>query len=98
MSSVAGSRAVPASVGGVSAIERVKAYFFSDSRRSIQTVLGSIWVLDGALQFQSFMYGKGFIQFLTNLTGVSPGGSPAASTRVLPRWSPIRRSSTRGPR
>ena len=73
MSSVAGSRAVPAAVGGESAIERVKAYFFSDSRRSIQTVLGLIWVLDGALQFQSFMYGKGFIQFLTNLTGGQPG-------------------------
>jgi hypothetical protein len=73
MSSVAGSRAVPAPVGGVSAIERVKSYLFSDSRRSIQTVLGLIWVLDGALQFQSFMYGKGFIQFLTNLTGGQPG-------------------------
>ena len=73
MSSVAGSRAVPASVAGESAIERVKSYLFSDSRRSIQTVLGLIWVLDGGLQFQSFMYGKGFIQFLTNLTGGQPG-------------------------
>ena len=48
------------------------AYFFSDSRRAIQTVLGLIWVLDGALQFQSFMYGKGFIELLTGLTAGQP--------------------------
>ena len=71
MSSIAGPRTVPASVGGESAIARVKAYFFSDSRRSIQTVLGLIWLLDGALQFQSFMYGKGFIQFLHEPDGGS---------------------------
>jgi len=73
MSSIAGSRAVSAPVGGVSAIQRVKSYLFSDSRRSIQTVLGMIWVLVGALQFQSFMYGKGFIQLLQGLTGGQPG-------------------------
>jgi hypothetical protein len=54
-------------------VPRARAYFASDARRAIQTVLGLIWVLDGALQFQSFMYGKGFIQFLTNLTGGQPG-------------------------
>ena len=43
-------------------VTALKTYFFSDSRRCIQTVLGLIWVLVGALQFQSFMYGKGFIQ------------------------------------
>ena len=64
MSSITGSRAVPAAVGGESAADRVKTYFFSDTRRGIQTVLGLIWVLVGALQFQSFMYGKGFIQML----------------------------------
>ncbi len=72
MSNIAGTRAVPASVGEESVIERVRAYFFSDARRTIQTVLGLIWVLDGALQFQAFMYGKGFIQFLTNLTTGQP--------------------------
>ena len=36
-------------------------------------MLGLIWVLDGALQFQSFMYGKGFIQLLQGLTGGQPG-------------------------
>ena len=57
---------------GGSSYERVRSYFASDSRRSIQTVLGLIWLLDGALQFQAFMYGKGFIQFLTNLTVGQP--------------------------
>ena len=51
---------------------RVRAYFFSDSRRSIQTCLGLIWLLDGALQFQSFMYGNGFIQFLKAQTAGQP--------------------------
>jgi hypothetical protein len=56
-----------------SAIARVKAYLFSDARRSIQTVLGLIWLLVGGLQFQSFMYGKGFIQMLTGMTAGQPG-------------------------
>ncbi len=73
MSSIAGSSAVPAAMGGQSVIARGKTYFFSDSRRSIQTVLGLIWVLVGALQFQSFMYGQGFIQMLQGLTAGQPG-------------------------
>jgi hypothetical protein len=72
MSSIAGSKAVPVTGDGGSMLARIKAYFFSDTRRSIQTVLGLIWLLDGALQFQSFMYGKGFIQFLTAMTAGQP--------------------------
>jgi hypothetical protein len=53
-------------------LERLRAYFFSDVRRTIQTVLGLIWVLDGALQFQSFMYGQGFIQILTGMAPAQP--------------------------
>ncbi len=49
-----------------------RAYFASDTARTIQTALGLIWLLDGALQFQSFMYGKGFIQLLTGLTAGQP--------------------------
>lgn len=53
-----------------SALARAREYFFSDTRRTIQTTLGLVWLLDGALQFQSFMYGRGFIQFLlTNANG-----------------------------
>ncbi len=74
MSSIAGSGKAPAAaVGGASGSAHVKAYFFSDSRRSVQTVLGLIWVLVGGLQFQSFMYGKGFIQMLTGMTAGQPG-------------------------
>jgi len=47
-----------------------RAYFFADGTRGAQTVLGLIWLLDGALQFQSFMYSRGFIQMLT---AMSPG-------------------------
>lgn len=31
------------------------------TRRKVQIALGLIWLLDGALQFQSFMYSQGFI-------------------------------------
>ena len=53
---------------GASVVPRARVYFASDTRRAIQTVLGLIWLLDGALQFQSFMYGKGFISMLTAMT------------------------------
>ena len=39
----------------------------------MQTALGLIWLLDGGLQFQSFMYGKGFIQMLTGMAAGQPG-------------------------
>jgi hypothetical protein len=49
-----------------------RAYFASDARRAIQTVLGLIWLLDGALQFQSFMYSKGFVQVITGTAAGQP--------------------------
>jgi hypothetical protein len=49
-----------------------RVYFASDARRSIQTVLGLIWILDGALQFQSFMYSKGFVQVITGTAAGQP--------------------------
>jgi len=45
-------------------VDALRAYFASDARRSIQTVLGLIWLLDGGLQLQSFMYSNGFVQML----------------------------------
>ncbi len=51
----------------------LRSYFFSDSCRTGQTLLGLIWLLDAGLQFQSFMYSKGFIQMLTGLTAGQPG-------------------------
>jgi hypothetical protein len=50
-----------------------RAYFASDSQRTAQTVLGLIWLLDGGLQFQPFMYSKGFIQMLTSMAAGQPG-------------------------
>jgi len=55
-----------------SSVDRLTAYFFSDLRRTTQTVLGLIWLLDGGLQFQSFMYGNGFIQMLTGMAPAQP--------------------------
>lgn len=51
----------------------LRAYFASDTTRTVQTALGVIWLLDGALQFQSFMYGKGFIRMLQAMTTGQPG-------------------------
>ena len=68
----------PLSSGAVSgartsdAVSWLRSYFFSDSRRSIQTLLGLIWLLVGGLQFQSFMYGNGFIQLLKSTAAGQP--------------------------
>jgi hypothetical protein len=48
------------------------AYLASDARRAIQTALGLIWLIDGALQFQSFMYTQGFVQTLTGSAAGQP--------------------------
>jgi hypothetical protein len=54
------------------ALETLRAYFASDSRRAVQTALGLIWLLDGGLQFQSFMYSHGFVQMLTGMESGQP--------------------------
>jgi len=64
---------------------RLRAYFASDSRRTIQTALGLIWLLDAGLQFQGFMYSKGFTQMLTRMDAGQPhwlGSSIAWGARV----------------
>lgn len=53
-------------------VESLRAYFASDSRRAMQTVLGVLWLLDGGLQFQSFMYSHGFIAMLTEMAAGQP--------------------------
>jgi hypothetical protein len=53
-------------------LTRGRRYFASESQRTFQTVLGLIWLLDGALQFQRFMYGNGFIHVLTGLESGQP--------------------------
>jgi hypothetical protein len=47
-------------------------YFACDHRRAYQTVLGLVWLLDGGLQFQRFMYSKAFIQSLKANTAGQP--------------------------
>jgi hypothetical protein len=59
-----------AGIGGSSIGGRARAYFASDARRAILSALGLIWLLDGALQLQSFMYSNGFVEMLRdNATG-----------------------------
>jgi hypothetical protein len=53
-------------------LPRLRFYFASDTRRTIQTALGLLWLLDGALQFQSFMYSRGFIDMLTQMMSGQP--------------------------
>ena len=49
-----------------------RSYFASDARRALQTALGVFWLLDGALQFQSFMYSRGFPQMLAHNAAGQP--------------------------
>lgn len=55
-----------------SALTNARTYFASDVGRSLQTALAIIWLLDGGLQFQSFMYSRGFIQMLTGMAAGQP--------------------------
>ncbi|MGH2859036.1 MAG: hypothetical protein ACRDMJ_16295, partial [Solirubrobacteraceae bacterium] len=50
----------------------MRAYFASDLPRTLQTCLGLLWLLDGALQFQSFMYSKGLIDMLSQMISGQP--------------------------
>jgi hypothetical protein len=50
-----------------------RAYFASDASRRLQTALGLLWLLDGALQFQPFMYSRGFVRaLLADASGQPP--------------------------
>ena len=46
-----------------------------DARRKLQLVLAGVWLLDAMLQYQSFMFSKGFAQML----GATGPGNPASS-------------------
>ena len=49
-----------------------RRYFASDRRRALQTALGLLWLLDGALQFQPFMYSRAFPQMLVAMNAGQP--------------------------
>jgi hypothetical protein len=44
-----------------------------DARRLMQLALAGIWLLDGVLQYQSFMFSKGFSQMLAGTASGNPG-------------------------
>jgi hypothetical protein len=71
-----GSAEVPTELAAGTSQERggsrLRAYFFSDSTRTAQTVLGLFWLLDGGLQFQSFMYSKDFVQTIHAMASGQP--------------------------
>jgi hypothetical protein len=60
--------------GGAGAVRRAgvqrETWTAPDARRWLQLGLAFIWLLDGVLQFQSFMFTKGFAQMLG---GTAPG-------------------------
>ncbi len=53
-----------------------------DSRRRLQLILAGIWLLDGVLQLQSFMFTRGFSQMLA---GAASGNPAVIAAPVL--WS-----------
>ncbi len=50
-----------------------------DTRRALQLGLAAIWLLDGVLQYQSFMYTKAFGQMLAG----TAGGNPSVIARPI---------------
>jgi hypothetical protein len=44
-----------------------------DARRLLQLALAGIWLFDGVLQYQSFMFSKGFSQMLAGTASGNPG-------------------------
>jgi hypothetical protein len=50
-----------------------------DTRRGLQLVLAGIWLLDGVLQYQPFMYTKAFAQMLAG----TADGNPAVIARPI---------------
>jgi hypothetical protein len=50
-----------------------------DARRTLQLGLAASWLLDALLQYQSFMYGKGFTQMI----GGTATGNPSVIARLI---------------
>jgi hypothetical protein len=51
--------------------------------RKLQIALGSIWLLDGALQLQPFMFGRSFVTQIIAPNEVDQPGPVAASIRLV---------------
>jgi hypothetical protein len=68
-------------IGGIG-VAREESWAAPDTRRWLQLGLAFIWLLDAVLQFQSFMFSKGFSQMLA---GTAPG-NPAVIAGPI-NWS-----------
>jgi hypothetical protein len=54
-------------------VAREERWTAPDVRRRLQLVLAGIWLLDGILQFQGFMFSHGFSQMLAGTSSGNPG-------------------------
>ena len=72
MSDIAAAGAPPAWRGRLGA-EAETARGAPDARRLLQLVLAAIWLLDGVLQYQGFMFTKGFSDILAGTASGNPG-------------------------
>ncbi len=66
---------------GIGAVHE-ESWTAPDLRRRLQLALAGIWLLDAVLQFQAFMFGKGFSQML----GGTAAGNPAVIADPI-NWS-----------
>lgn len=71
----------PASAGGLAA-PRARAADVPDARRWLQLALAALWLFDGMLQFQRFMFSKGFSQ----MVAATAAGNPAVVAAPI-QWS-----------
>jgi hypothetical protein len=72
MREVAAAGVRPARQSGLGAGVQV-ARGAPDARRRLQLVLAGIWLLDGLLQYQAFMFSKGFSDMLAGTGSGNPG-------------------------
>jgi hypothetical protein len=70
------------SVAGAPLVSEQGRIAVLDPRRKLQLALAVIWLLDGVLQYQPFMFSKGFPQMLA---GTSPGNPAAFASPIT--WS-----------
>jgi hypothetical protein len=79
MSEVAVAARGRTAMRGRVAAEAPSAAVRPDTRRALQLGLAAIWLLDGVLQYQPFMYTKAFGQLLA----ATAGGNPAVIARPI---------------
>src|SRR3984957_19515063 len=79
MSDVAVVGSSRAALRGKLGVETQPALARPDARRALQLGLAAVWLLDGVLQFQPFMYTRAFAQML----GSAADGNPAVIARPI---------------